>query len=102
MAGGKSSLTVVKHAASRALAPLGVGGDASGDGGDGASKQPSPMAAVWAIVQCYAIVALVLTAYSSVFGDAAHSTKVPDEVQVRPLYLITDAPLASEKGPKKD
>lgn len=93
---GKSR-TVVKHAASKALAPLGTGGNVkgegdSGDGGRGAGddeKQRSPLAAVWAIVQAYAIVALVCTIYNFIFGDAVQS-KVPDEVQVRVAPLIVN------------
>ena len=41
---------------------LGVGNKEMGE------KQPSPLAAVWAIVQAYAIVALVCTVYNTVFG----------------------------------
>ena len=48
--------------------------------GDEGTRGASPLTAVWAIVQAYAIVALVLTAYNSVFASDAG---VPDAVQVR-------------------
>lgn len=72
------SLTVVK----RALAPLGAGGVKNKEKNAGDGSKQSPLYAVWAIVQAYAIVALVCTVYNSVFGGPSHS-KVPDEVQVR-------------------
>ena len=46
--------------------------------GDEGTQGTSPLTAVWAIVQAYAIVALVLTAYNSVFASDAG---VPETVQ---------------------
>ena len=90
------SLTVVK----RSLAPLRAGGEKNNMGKseekDG-SKQ-SPLYAVWAIVQAYAIVALVCTVYNSVFGRASHS-KVPDEVQVRMLTSLVGPSPSFPSGP---
>ena len=58
--------------------------------GDEGTRGASPLTAVWAIVQAYAIVALVLTAYNSVFASDAG---VPDAVQDQhdSFKLVKDA-----------
>ena len=83
----RRSLAVVTHT-SRALAPLGVGGPGKGEEGTGKGKG-TRLAAVWAIVQAYAIVALVCTVYSFMFGGAVQ-TVVLDEAQVRVVLFTRD------------
>ena len=81
--GGKSLTVVKKRGASKALAPLGGGEEAEENGGDAPrDKKGSAATAVWGIVQAYAIVALVLTIYNSVYGAKVNHS-VPDEVEVR-------------------
>lgn len=79
MAGG---VTVVKKATRNVLARLGrknVHRDRVGANDADPNAKASPLTAVWAIVQAYALVALVLTVYNSIFaGDG----RVPDDVQV--------------------
>ena len=77
--------TVASRATKTVLARLGRKNhhrDASGPS-DGSAK-PSPLTAVWAIVQAYAIVALVLTVYNSVFIS---DNTVPDTVTDQHNYF---------------
>ena len=74
---------MVKKATTNVLARLGrknVHRDEVGANDADPNAKASPLTAVWAIVQAYALVALVLTVYNSIFaGDG----RVPDDVQVR-------------------